>query len=75
MKLDKQSLDRLANLNDEQMKIVIRKLSHNAGLDLKDINISPEVLAAIRTALSSAGDNDIALLSERLEAFKKQKKM
>lgn len=71
MKLDRNALEKLLTLNDAQLKGVMEKLAADSGLDLKDFNISAGDISAIRNALSSATDDDIARASEQINNYKK----
>lgn len=72
MQIDRKAINRMLNLNDEQLKSVIRSLADNAGLDLSGFQISPNDIDSIRRALASATDDDIARASEQLNARKRK---
>ncbi len=70
MQIDRKAVNRMLNLNDEQLKNVIRSLADNAGLDLSGFQISPDDINSIRRALASATDEDIARAAEQLNTRK-----
>lgn len=70
MQIDRQSLDRLLSLNDKQLGRVIEKLASDNGIDISSLNIDMRNIAAIRGALSSATDEDIARLAKEIESFR-----
>lgn len=73
MQLDRNAINRLLTLGDEQLKNVIRSLADNAGLDLSSFQISANDVDSIRRALANATDADIARAAEQLN--KNRKKM
>lgn len=66
MQLDRNAINRMLSLNDEQLKHLIRSLANNSGLDLSSFQISENDVGSIRRALSSATDADIARAAEQL---------
>ena len=53
-------------LNDRQLETVVKKLATDYGLDLAALNISTDNIAALRRALQSATDEELAALGEQL---------
>ena len=72
MQLDRNAINRMLTLNDNQLKNLIRSLAENSGLDLSSFQISPDDVASIRRALSSATDADIARATEQLNLRQKR---
>lgn len=72
MQLDRNAINRMLTLNDNQLKNLIRSLAENSGLDLSSFQISPDDVASIRRALSGATDADIARATEQLNLHKKR---
>ncbi len=70
MMLDKNSVELLLRLGDDQLISVIKKLAASAGVDVSTLEITPTQLAAIRQALSIATDEDLRHASELLQNFK-----
>ena len=74
MNIDRKSLNMLLSLNDRQLKSIIGKLMTDAGIDLSEFNVSSDDIASVRTALSSATDEDIANFARKVEAQQVLKK-
>lgn len=74
MKLDRKALDRLLSLNDTQLKGVIESIAAESGLDLSSFGISQRDITSIRSALSSATDEDIQKASEQLNEYNKNRR-
>ena len=71
MTLDRNAVERLLALNDKQLAIVIKKLTAEAGIDPSALQINASNIAALRTALSMATDDDIKRLSEQIAQMQK----
>ena len=67
MQLDRNAINRMLSLNDEQLKALIRSLAENTGLDLSSFNISATDVQSIRRALSVATDADLERAAEQLK--------
>ena len=74
MQLDRKKLDRLLSMNDEQLAQVIRTVAAEAGIDAAALGLNPENVAALRQALSGAGDADIAQLNEIYHSYRKNRR-
>ena len=72
MQLDRNAINRMLSLNDNQLKSLIRSLAENSGLDLSSFQISPNDVESIRRALTGATDADIARAAEQLNQHKKR---
>ena len=66
MKLDRNSINALLALDDEQLKAIIRGLAARSGVDLGNLNISEQDIAGVRQALRAATDEDIARAVQQL---------
>ena len=73
MMLDKNALNRLLSLNDNQLKAVVERLAADSGLDFSSFNISPDDIASVRLALSGASDRDLENLAQKLSKDKKER--
>ncbi len=71
MQLDKQALDRLLQMNDRQLSLIINKLAAESGIDLSSFNMNPSDIASVRQALRCATDEDLRRVSEQYEDFKR----
>ena len=66
MKLDRNAINALLALDDEQLKAIIRGLAARSGVDLGSLNISEQDIAGVRQALRAATDEDIARAVQQL---------
>lgn len=71
MQFDRESLERLLSLGDNQLKYVMTKLAAENGVDLSALHISPDDLAGARQVLRSASDEDIARVAAQIEAARR----
>ena len=71
MQIDREALEKLLTLNDRQLKMVIGKLAADSGIDPAQFNIDPKDVASVRTALSSATEDDLQSIVKQFEANKK----
>jgi len=71
MQIDRRSLEKLLNLNDRQLGLVISRLLAESGIDPSSFNIDPKDIASVRRALSTASDDDLKRVTEQYEQYKK----
>ena len=74
MKLDKRMLDRLMNMNDEQLAQVIRSIARESGIDPAMLGLNPENVQSIRQALGMATDQDLQKMGEVYDAYRQSKR-
>ena len=72
MQIDRQALEKLLEMNDRQLKTVITRLAAQSGIDPKEFNINTGSIESIRTALSTATDEDLKRIAEQYEKNKKR---
>ena len=72
MTLDKNTLDMILKLPDDQLVMIIKRLAKEKGINVGDLNIGKEQLSTLRRALSGASDSDIARATEILRGFGKK---
>lgn len=72
MILDRNALNRLLSLNDKQLKAVLERLAGESGLDLSALNVSPDDIASVRSALSGATDRDLEEAARKLSEKKRE---
>lgn len=73
MQLDRNSLDKLLKLNDKQLMSIIKGLAADSGIDPASLNININDISSLRSALSSATDEDLKKVAEQYEANKRAK--
>lgn len=72
MKLDRNALEKLLNLNDSQLKNLMETIALESGIDLSKFNISTQDISSIRSALSNATDRDIEMAEKQISEYKKK---
>ena len=60
MQLDKKTLDRLALLSDDQLRMVLGRLLAEYGVDVSRVPLASMDMGALRALLQAATDEDIA---------------
>jgi hypothetical protein len=66
MKLDRNAVNALLALDDDQLRAVIRGLAARSGVTAEALRISEHDIASIRQALRTATDEDIAQAARQL---------
>ena len=74
MQINREGLDKLLNMNDIQLTMVITKLVSQSGLDPAQFNIDPRSIESIRRVLSRATDADLARIAEQYAQNQKSKR-
>lgn len=74
MQLDRKMLDRLLNLNDEQLGELIKSIASEAGIDPAQLGLNPDNIKGIRAALGSATEQDIAHLNDVYHSYKQNRR-
>ncbi len=59
MQLDKKSLDRLLNLNDDQLRLLLGRLLTEYGIDPDTVPLAQLDVSRLREILRGATDEDI----------------
>ena len=70
MQIDRKALEGLLTLNDKQLMMIINRLVTQSGIDPSQFNIDPKDIASIRTAISSATDEQLDDIVKQYEANK-----
>lgn len=73
MMLDRETMQKIVNLPDDQLLIIIKKLAAESGVDISNLHIGKSQLDNIRRGLSVATNDDIAKAAEILKNFKGNK--
>lgn len=71
MQIDKKALENLLAMNDKQLGTVINRLLKESGIDASQLNIDTKNIASIRTAISSATDEELKNVVDMYEANRK----
>ncbi len=59
MKIDRASIMRMLALDDRQLKMIIERVAAGAGVDIPAESLTPQALAALRTAVERADDSEL----------------
>ena len=70
MNLDQNSIQRLLSLNDAQLRLVLKKLAAENGIDLSGFSLGAAELAQLRTMLSMATPEQVQQLLTRFSGGK-----
>ena len=70
MQINQKTLRLLLSMNDEQLAGIIGGLAKDAGIDPSQISLDASRLAAIREALGSVTDAELASLTRLYENFR-----
>ena len=74
MQIDRQALEKLLAMNDRQLTNIIQRLAAESGIDPAEFNIDPKSIESIRSALSTASDEDLRRVAEQYEANRKKRR-
>ena len=74
MQLDRKMLDRLLNLNDDQLGELIKSIAAEAGIDPAQLGLNPDNIHSIRQALGSATDQDLSQLNDVYHSYKQNRR-
>ena len=67
MEIDRRSLDKLLGLNDMQLKMIIKNLVANSGIDPREFNIDLADVSSIRRAVATISDEELARIVRAYE--------
>ena len=71
MKLDKNTIDMLTRMSDENLWRIICALGVSSGIDLSGVTFGPKEMKNVRLALSQMTDDDISRAIEIVNNCKK----
>lgn len=74
MQIDRASLEKLLTLNDRQLMGVITRLVAQSGINPAEFSIDPKDIQSIRSALTSASDEELRRIAEQYEANQKKRR-
>ena len=72
LKIDKNLLDQLANLDDKSLSAAIRMIAASSGVSLGDTKFDAASLDALRSAMRGATDEDLANAKNIFEGYSGQ---
>ena len=74
MQLDRKKLDRLLQMNDDQLSALIRSLAAESGIDPALLGLNPNNIQSIRQALGGATEEDLKQLNQIYADYRQNKK-
>lgn len=74
MQINRENLDKLLSLNDFQLRMIVRRIAAEGGIDPASLNIDTGSVESIRRVLGSATDEDIARIAEQYASNAKNKR-
>ncbi|MBE6587171.1 MAG: hypothetical protein E7647_02005 [Ruminococcaceae bacterium] len=74
MKIDKNTLNMLSALPDDSLWKMICAIGSQSGIDLSGVQVKPEDISKLRSAMGNLTDEDISRALQILESTKKQGK-
>ena len=74
MQIDRATLERLLTLNDGQLKFIIGRIARESGIDLSRLNVNPNDMASVRSAIKNISDSDLASISAQIEEMQNQRR-
>lgn len=74
MQINRENLEKLLSLNDFQLKMIVRRIAAEGGIDPASLNIDTGSVESIRRALTSATDEDLARIAEQYANNAKNKR-
>ncbi len=74
MQIDQKMLNRLLSLPDDQLSEVIGKIAAEAGIDPAALGLkNPQNVQSIRTALGSAGEEELKQLGDIYSSYRQNR--
>lgn len=74
MQLDRKKLDRLLQMNDEQLSALVRSIAAESGIDPAALGLNPSNIQSIRQALGGATEEDLKQLNQIYADYRNNKK-
>lgn len=74
MQLDRNMLNKLLTMNDDQLAALIKSIAAESGLDPSLIGLNSENIQSLRQALGSASDEDLERLNGVYQDYSKNRK-
>jgi hypothetical protein len=74
MQIDRATLERLLTLNDGQLKFIIGRIAGESGIDLSRLNVNPNDMASVRSAIKNISDSDLASISAQIDEMQNQRR-
>jgi hypothetical protein len=73
MQFNKNAINRLLSMSDEQLAQLVRQIAGESGLDLSSLGIDAGNIQALRQALGSATEEDLLRYRAIYDQYRNQK--
>lgn len=74
MQIDRNALNRILGMNDEQLSALITQIAKETGIDPAALGLNPQNIAGVRTALSGATESDIQKLDALYADYRRNRR-
>jgi hypothetical protein len=74
MQLDRNMLERLLTMNDEQLGELVKRIAREAGVDPAQLGLNPENIQSVRQALGGASAEDVAQMNAIYQAYREHRR-
>ena len=74
MQLDRNMLNKLLTMNDDQLATFIRSIAAESGIDPASIGLNTDSIRALRQALGNANDEDLEHLNGIYQEYSKSRR-
>ncbi len=74
MQIDRNALNRILGMNDEQLRTLITQIAQETGIDPAALGLNPQNIASVRQALSGATESDIQKLDALYADYRRNRR-
>ncbi|MDY3864135.1 MAG: hypothetical protein SOZ51_08555 [Eubacteriales bacterium] len=74
MQIDRNALNRILGMNDEQLSALITQIAKETGIDPTALGLNPQNIAGVRSALSGATESDIQKLDALYADYRRNRR-
>lgn len=74
MQIDRNALNRILGMNDEQLSALITQIARETGIDPAALGLNPQNIAGVRSALSGATESDIQKLDALYADYRRNRR-
>lgn len=74
MQIDRNALNRILGMNDEQLSALITQIAKETGIDPAALGLNPQNIAGVRSALSGATESDIQKLDALYADYRRNRR-
>lgn len=74
MQIDRNALNRILDMNDEQLRTLITQIAQETGIDPAALGLNPQNIASVRQALSGATESDIQKLDALYADYRRNRR-